>query len=136
VFYTTGNQGSAVPVQVEGVGGTGTLTGVASLTSDAWFASNCAVLTSGGVDCWGDGYYGQLGNGVFYTTGNEGSAVPVQVYGLGGVAAVAGYQSSNCALLTSGGVDCWGDGSYGELGNGVFYTGRQNLGSAFPVNVK
>ena len=40
----------------------------------------CAVLTSGSVDCWGNGQQGQLGNGVFYSsTGTGGSAIPVQV---------------------------------------------------------
>ena len=44
---------SATPVAVVGVGGTGTLTGVASLGSDG--KGMCAVLTSGGVDRWGYG---------------------------------------------------------------------------------
>ena len=45
---------SARPVQVAGVGGTGTLSGVASLTAGR-LGSFCALLSSGGVDCWGDG---------------------------------------------------------------------------------
>jgi len=137
-FYTTGNIGSAVPVQVVGVGGTGTLTGVADLSSDS--GGYCAVLTSGGVDCWGKGYYGQLGNGQFYTTGNIGSAVPVQVVSVSGTGTVTGVASLTsggdgyCAVLTSGGVDCWGYGYYGELGDGQFYTTGSN-GSAVPVQV-
>ena len=67
-----------------GVGGTGTLSGVASVTSDGMNASYCAVLTSGGVDCWGDGRSGELGDGSFYTTGTLGSATPVAVMGVGG----------------------------------------------------
>ena len=47
---------------VEGVGGTGTLTGVTSLVSDG--DGYCALLTSGGVDCWGNGADGELGNGI------------------------------------------------------------------------
>ena len=81
-FYTTGKAGSATPVEVEGVGGTGTLTGVTSLVSA--YSTYCALLTSGGVDCWGNGYYGQLGNGTFYTSSPEGSATPVKVEGVGG----------------------------------------------------
>jgi alpha-tubulin suppressor-like RCC1 family protein len=137
-FYTTGNIGSAVPVQVVGVGGTGTLTGVADLSSES--GVYCAVLTSGGVDCWGKGYYGQLGDGQFYTTGNIGSAVPVQVVSVSGTGTVTGVASLTsggdgyCAVLTSGGVDCWGYGYYGELGDGQFYTTGSN-GSAVPVQV-
>jgi alpha-tubulin suppressor-like RCC1 family protein len=137
-FYTTGNVGSAVPVQVVGVDGTGTLTGVADLSSDS--GGYCALLTSGGVDCWGKGYYGQLGDGQFYTTGNIGSAVPVQVVSVSGTGTVTGVASLTsggagyCAVLTSGGVDCWGYGYYGELGDGQFYT-TGNDGSAVPVQV-
>ena len=78
---TIGNQaGSALPVSVIGLGGTGTLSGVASLTSDGFgLSSYCVLLTSGKVDCWGAGYSGQLGNGKFYTTNNEGSDDPVAV---------------------------------------------------------
>ena len=131
--------------------GSGTLSGVASLTStpNRYGSSYCALLTSGGVDCWGSGYFGELGNGKFYTSNNEGSAIPVAVVStsgsgtLSGVASLTGnnnYGNGNgtgngyCALLTSGRVDCWGYGFYGELGNGKFYTSG-NQGSAIPVAV-
>jgi alpha-tubulin suppressor-like RCC1 family protein len=132
---------SAVPVSVEGVGGTGTLTGVASLTGGG--NSYCAVLTSGGVDCWGYGRYGELGNGEFYDTGNDASAFPVSVEGMDGTGTLTGVASltisgsdvAYCAVLTSSGVDCWGNGPGGELGNGDFYTSSP-YGSAFPVSVE
>ena len=118
----TGLPGSAVPVAVKGVGGTGTLGGVASLTGEG--GGYCALLISGKVDCWGTAPPVQLGNGKFYTSGNEGSAVPVAVKGvggtgtLGGVAGLIAAYSGFCALLTSGKVDCWGEGRFGQLGNG------------------
>jgi hypothetical protein len=43
------------------------------------------------------------------------STTPVAVRGLTGVTAISG----GCALLTNGTVDCWGDNSEGELGNGT-----------------
>jgi hypothetical protein len=64
---------SPVPVQVLGVGKTGTLSGVAALTSSG--QGFCALLTCSGVDCWGYGDNGELGNGTLIV----GSAVPVQV---------------------------------------------------------
>ena len=113
---------SATPVAVAGGGSSGTLTGVAKLVTDG--AGYCAVLTSGGVDCWGEGVEGELGDGA-----STESATPVAVAGVGGSGTLTGVasvssnifgDSNYCALLTSGGVDCWGFGSDGELGNGTF----------------
>ena len=129
--------GGATPVQVVGVGDSGILSGVASVSADQYY-SFCAILIAGGVDCWGYGNYGELGNGTFYSSGNMGSATPVQVEDvaaegspLSGVASLGngGDDRDFCAVLTSGGVDCWGDSSYGQLGNGSYSK------SATPVQV-
>ena len=139
-FYSSGNYGSAIPVPVVGVGGIGTLSGVASLTSGDVGYGYCALLTSGSVDCWGYGTDGELGNGVSYNQTNTGSATPVQVIGVGGSGTLTGVASLSsdgngflgayCAVLASGGVDCWGDDEYGQLGNGM-----SNTDSATPVQV-
>ncbi len=129
--------GSAVPVAVLGVGGSGTLGGVVSLAGDPFYyaSSYCAVLTSGGVDCWGAGRDGELGDGSHYKTGNVGSAAPVAVLAVGGsgtldgVAGLGGDENGFCSVLTSGGVDCWGAGYRGQMGDGAFE------GSAVPVSV-
>ncbi len=141
-FYDPeGPGGSASPVQVQGVGGSGTLSGVVSLTSDGNGYGYCALLTSGGVDCWGFGEFGELGDGQFYTASPNGSATPVQVQDtdgsgvLTGVSSLASGGESYCAVLTSGGVDCWGYGPDGELGNGQYYSGSPS-GSATPVQVQ
>ena len=126
VFHTTGSEGSDVPVAVEGVGGSGFLSGVRALDSQGsdGYTTFCAVLTSGGVDCWGYGYDGELGNGTVGNLANNGSAVPVAVEGVGGSGLLSGVSSLTrttrgfCAILTSGGVDCWGTEANGQLGNG------------------
>lgn len=137
---------SATPVAVVSTGGSGALSGVVSLSADSQL-SYCALLASGTVDCWGNGYSGELGNGQYYTaTFGVGSAVPVQVVSTSGsgaltsVQSVAGYaggagyadpgEGSYCAVLTSGSVDCWGYGDDGRLGGGAF------TGTATPVEVK
>jgi hypothetical protein len=38
-----------------------TITNAAALISG--FLGYCALLTTSHVDCWGDGFYGQLGDG-------------------------------------------------------------------------
>jgi Regulator of chromosome condensation (RCC1) repeat len=77
----------------------------------------CALTTSGGVKCWGNNGFGQLGNG---TAGNSNGA-PQDVIGLAsGVAAVSAGSGHSCALLTTGRLKCWGSNFSGQLGTGTF----------------
>ncbi len=75
---------------------------------------SCALTTGGGVKCWGDNHYGQLGEG---TTNEHFAAVAVSGLGSGVVAVATGWYHS-CALTTGGGVKCWGANFTGQLGDG------------------
>ena len=115
---STNNNAHSTPATVVGVGGSGTLTGVNSITTGANHA--CALLSSGGVDCWGLNDHGQLGNNTMTNSDR-----PVQVVGAGGtgylgsVTQVSGGRMHVCALLSDGSAYCWGRAKSGELGDGV-----------------
>ena len=75
----------------------------------------CAVLADGTVWCWGDDYYGKLGQDP-YDDEQGPTHVPMRVPGIDTATSVtAGYYHS-CALLANGTVWCWGSNEYGMLG--------------------
>ena len=83
------------PVTVSGV------TGASAISAGHDFS---CVLVGGGVECWGDNSQGMLGNGT-----KESGPAPVHVLGLGnGVTAIESDYLQSCALMTDGGVRCWG----------------------------
>jgi alpha-tubulin suppressor-like RCC1 family protein len=85
----------------------------------------CAIVTGGGVYCWGYNAWGQLGNG---STGD--SSVPRAVTGISaGAAAIATGSGFACAKLSAGGVKCWGYNNVKQLGNGT------TANSSTPVDV-
>jgi len=76
---------------------------------------SCALRADGTVACWGDGSAGQLGQGAA-----EDASAPVAVQGLPSAATqidAGGYHT--CALLMDGGVACWGENRFGQLGDGT-----------------
>jgi alpha-tubulin suppressor-like RCC1 family protein len=98
--------GSASPVAVTG------LKGVVDLAAggNVNFNGSCAVVSGGGVECWGT------------------TAVPVP--GLPSASAVSVGGGADCALLSASGVDCWGYNVYGQLGDGT------STSSSTPVMVE
>jgi alpha-tubulin suppressor-like RCC1 family protein len=71
---------------------------------DTGFNHTCAVTQIGGVKCWGQNGYYQLGDGTMQTR-----ATPVDVIGLSeDIEAVTTAGTGTCALTVSGGVKCWG----------------------------
>lgn len=106
---------------------TGLESGVVSIAAGG--SHTCALLTGGSVMCWGNGQFGQLGNGISKTVQNE----PVVVTGLSGpVVDITAGEYHTCALLQNGKVQCWGLNGAGQLGNGIT---REFLGRNTPVDV-
>lgn len=87
----------------------------------------CALLNTGGVKCWGSNSKGKLGDG---TTTNRSTPVDVTGLSTGVVSIVASGKKiiygtftqpdqHTCALLSNGGVKCWGENKQGQLGDGT-----------------
>jgi len=71
-------------------------------------------MDSGGVRCWGQNYFGQLGDG----TTTDRSTPPANDV-LMDVKAIAAGANHTCALMDSGGVRCWGLNWKGQVGDGT-----------------
>ncbi|NLZ44208.1 MAG: RCC1 repeat-containing protein, partial [Clostridia bacterium] len=96
---------SNIPVQVHN------LTNVTRI--DAGVAYSLALLSDGTIWTWGDGEYGQLGDGTWTD-----KKVPVQVNLTGCINAASGGWHA-LALKSDGTVWAWGSNSGGKLGDGT-----------------
>ena len=82
-------------------------------------AHNCALLSTGYLRCWGDGLSGNLGYGVAHRIGDDEAPAAAGDVDTGGqVTRFAAGGFHTCAVLNTGSVRCWGQGSSGVLGYG------------------
>ena len=112
---------SRVPVRVSGLTGA---TGVAASNGNGY-----VVRSDGAVWAWGDGSFGQLGDGRDCGFDPCQSDVAVRVSNLAGATSVVGLVNGGMALDGSGRVWAWGSNSSGEHGNGT------NVGTLVPAQV-
>ncbi len=81
----------------------------------AGVAHTCAITSIGSAYCWGSNSYGQIGDG---SKGTD-RITPVGVYGLSSqISALGASPDFTCALVADT-VQCWGDNSVGQLGDGT-----------------
>ena len=124
--YTSKNY----PVRViSGQGSSDPLSSIVQLGSGAGHI--CALKSDGTVNCWGNGDDGRLGDGTV-----DGKTYPVGVISgqdssnpLNSIVQVSSGSAHTCALKSDGTVNCWGSGSYGQLGDGTV------VGKTYPVVV-
>ncbi|HWB79413.1 MAG TPA: hypothetical protein VG755_30835 [Nannocystaceae bacterium] len=89
------------------------------------FAHTCAVLESGGLQCWGLGTNGRLGYSSTSSIGDDERPSDVDVVDIGtDVTAVAAGTAHTCAITVDGDVMCWGLGTDGRLG----YANEESVG--------
>jgi Regulator of chromosome condensation (RCC1) repeat len=74
----------------------------------------CARRSDGTVWCWGYDQLGTVGDG----TGLIAVTTPVQTLGLPPSASISLGGEDACSLGTDQSVECWGEGQFGEFGNG------------------
>jgi len=103
-----------VPIQPQGIPG-GTMIVDVGLGHE----HSCVAYETGDVLCWGENFYGQLGQGTTTTVGDNETLATLFPIDLGGDATkLALGKHHTCALLNDGDVKCWGRNLYGQLGRG------------------
>src|SRR5579885_3436359 len=81
-------------------------------------ASTSAATAVTHTYAWGDNADGEVGNGTLTQYG--GLAAPVQASNLAAVSSVAGGSDFSLALKSDGTVWAWGNGGWGQLGQGTY----------------
>ncbi len=83
----------------------------------------CALLEDGSVQCWGFNLFGQLGNKDLLSS--QAASVSIPITNPSGEVTNARVLSLSlglyhtCAILENNTVRCWGQNSFGQLGNGT-----------------
>lgn len=113
-----------------GVGSTSELSGGYHAGSDGETSTQdghaCALVENQAPRCWGDGSFGELGpqvtpSGTVYLTGDVWSGFSkgiVRLDSITGAASMALGGLRTCALTGRGAVECLGENTAGQLGNG------------------
>jgi alpha-tubulin suppressor-like RCC1 family protein len=91
------------------------LTAVTSIA--VGFHHACAVA-AGAVSCWGDLAVASLDAGLD-DGGAASESTPVPITGISDTVTAVAAGGGTCALTTAGAVLCWGDNTYGQIGDGT-----------------
>jgi len=93
-----------------------TATGISDATAVTCGQNHTCVLRSGGaVSCWGNNPHGEVGDAT--PTNFPQATSPVTVSGISGATVLSAGGFNTCAVV-GGAAKCWGEGTYGALGNG------------------
>ncbi len=91
-----------------------TISAGSGVTAVATGGNHTCAVVAGGVQCWGNNNYGQLGDSSYTNR-----LTPVQTIASGsGVTTITAGESHTCAVI-DGGVYCWGYNQRGQLGDGT-----------------
>jgi alpha-tubulin suppressor-like RCC1 family protein len=106
-----------------------------AISVTAGLQHTCAGLADGTLRCWGYDGSGRLGDGGPMDGGF--STTPVTVSGITTATSVSAGGEHTCAGLADGTARCWGEGSFGRLGDGATIPGfpGSSADSSTPVTV-
>ena len=92
------------------------LSGVVILAAGS--SHNCALRNDEAVLCWGDNWYGSVGEASIAT---RYLTTPQIVHGTGGAIGISSGASGqhSCTLIANFSAKCWGYGTSGQLGNNL-----------------
>jgi len=90
----------------------------------------CGVTTTHIAYCWGDNLFGELGDGTITPTSKPS---PVAVAGGLDFLAVSAGGPHSCGLTTAHVAYCWGDNSFGELGDGTMTSSPTPVAAGRPT---
>ncbi len=102
---------SRVPLSVSGI------TGGISVGDALSGGHACGVLGAGNVECWGSDNEGELGDGQRNGDLAE-TETPHHVSEISNAISVSTGGYDSCAVLATGGVDCWGLNNFGSTDEG------------------
>lgn len=90
--------------------------GTKFIAISAAYTHTCGLVSTGAAYCWGDGYYGQLGN-----DGTDNVTTPDSVHAPAGTKfiAISAGDAHTCGITSIGAAYCWGLGQTGQLGTGT-----------------
>ena len=81
---------------------------------------SCALTLSGEIQCWGRGSEWQLGQSTNISSNSPLSVLDLESgIPLNGVVQISLGEEHGCALVSNGGVKCWGASADGQLGYGT-----------------
>lgn len=94
----------------------------------------CQLKPSGKAFCWGRNDAGQLGDDSFnFSRQPVAVKMPSEVSGF---VSLDSGKDHNCALTKSGDIYCWGDNTYGQLGNGSHFEQNTPIKIDSPKEIK
>jgi len=101
------------------VGGAGVWTG-----ASVGGYHSCGITEAKNLYCWGSNGAGQVGNGITEPTPHLAMS---RVGGAGVWANSSAGGSHTCGITSAGNLYCWGDNSFGQIGNGASGTNQLPL---------